>query len=181
MVSCLFPLVLKANEFSERVGVSFCRGCADTYCRHSRLRPASRIATFHFHAFWPQFISIISLISVIIAFRSSHCVTVGIAGLLRMLNPSVKHTCIPASHMIIDGTSTLTLWFRIPKTFSAAWICVYSSSYVRSQTASSGDVFERIKIAAYRSGPTFEASCSSHLAFPTTVIMTAEWVQVRDT
>lgn len=84
---CLLPLVLKANEFSVRVGVSFRRACVDTYCGHSRLRPASRIATFNFHAFWPQFISIISLISVIIVLRSSHCVTAGIAGLLRMLNP----------------------------------------------------------------------------------------------
>jgi hypothetical protein len=35
-------------------------------------------------------------------------------------------------------------------------------------------VFGRIKIVAvFRSGPTFETSCSSHLAFPTTVVMTA--------
>lgn len=181
MVCGLLPLVLKANEFSERVVVSLFRACADMYCRHSRLRPASRIAIFHFHTFWPQFISIISLISVIIVFLSSHCVPVGIAGLLRLLNPSVKHTCIPTSHMIIDGTSTLTLWFRIPKMFYAAWICVYSNSHVRGQTDSSGAVFERMKIAVFRSGPTFEASCSSHLAFPTTVVMTAEWVQGRDT
>ena len=98
-----------------------------------------------------------------------------------MLNPSVKHTCIPASHMIIDGTSTLTLWFRIPKMFSAAWICVYSISHVRGQADSSETVFERMKFAVFRSGPTFEASYSSHLAFPTTVVMTAEWVQGRDT
>lgn len=51
---------------------------------------------------------------------------------------------------------------------------MYLRSHVRGQTDSSGAVFERIKIVAvFPSGPTFETSCSSHLAFPTTVVMTA--------
>jgi len=76
--------------------------------------------------------------------------------------------------MIIDGTSALTLWFRLPKMFSAVWICMHSRSHVRGQTGYMGAVFERLKIVAvFRSWPTFETSCSSHLTFPTTVVMTA--------
>lgn len=48
---------------------------------------------------------------------------------------------------------------------------MYSRSHVRGQTDSSGAVFEPIKsVAVFRSGPTFETSCSSHLASPTTVM-----------
>jgi hypothetical protein len=117
-VYCLLPLVFKANELSERVGVSFCRATTDTYCHHSRLRLASRTATFHFPAFWPPFISIISLMSVIIVFQSSHCV-------ITYVESPMNHRCLPASHMIIDGTSTPSLWFPIPKMFSTVCIGMY--------------------------------------------------------
>ena len=51
---------------------------------------------------------------------------------------------------------------------------MYSRSHVRGQTDSNGAVFQRIKIVAvFCSGSTFETSCSSHLGFPTTVVMTA--------